>query len=151
MSREANRRLVERYYTAAQNGDRATLLELHADDVVINRVGRTPISGRTQGRERNFTVNMAKVFTALVPEESHLAVRWRIFAVDDDCVAGSMLSQALARNGKRYDQTHIQLFTIRDGKIAEIHEAFDTALVESALFENELQRPETPIDNPYDI
>lgn len=151
MSRDDNRRLIERYYTAAQEGDRDTLFDLHAEDVVINRVGRTPISGRTESRDRNFSHNMRAVFNALLPEETHLAVQWRIFAVDDGCVAGSMISRCLARNGRRYDQTHIQLFTIREGKIAEVHEAFDTALVESALFNNDLERPEVDIANPYAI
>jgi ketosteroid isomerase-like protein len=146
-----NRRLIETYYTAAQAGDVETLRELHAEDVVINRVGRTPLSGRTEGRERNFGENMRWVREALEPEQTQLACEWRIFAVDETCVAGSMLSRALGKNGRRYDQTHIQLFTIRDGKIAEVHEAFDTALVESVIFDNQLEREEQDPECPFSL
>lgn len=142
MSAADNRRLIERYYAALKMGDFAAVHEMCAKDIVVNRVGRTPVSGRTEGRERNFGENMRWVRQALVPEHTEIAYEWQIFAVDDECVAGSMFTRGLGKNGLPYDQTHIQIFTIRGGQIVGVHEAFDTVLVESVIFSNELERPE---------
>ncbi|NIV22945.1 MAG: hypothetical protein GWN51_04690, partial [Gemmatimonadetes bacterium] len=55
------------------------------------------------------------------------------------------------RNGQSYEQTYCEIFTIRDGKIAEMHNFFDTVLVEQCLFDNPLERPETPLPDPFRI
>ena len=54
-------------------------------------------------------------------------------------------------NGGRYDQTYCEIFTIRDGLIIEMHNFFDTVLVEDALFSNRLENIEAPISHPFQI
>ena len=46
---------------------------------------------------------------------------------------------ATSKNGTSYDNNYCHLFTIRDGKITELWELLDTALVEEAIFDNPLK------------
>jgi hypothetical protein len=55
---------------------------------------------------------------------------------DDSCVVGIMRGGGMGTNGHEYLQTYCQILTIRDGLIVELHEFFDTALVELALNDN---------------
>lgn len=145
-----NRKLMEKWYTALSQGDFRAMIELHPDDVVFNLIGNTPVSGRYVGKKLVFqTVLAEKVVAALKPESVKFGKRWRIMAADDNCVVGLMQGGGIGKNGEAYDQTYCQIFTIRDGLIAEIHEFFDTVLVEKALFSNNLERPEAAPENPF--
>jgi uncharacterized protein len=66
-------------------------------------------------------------------------------------VVGIMHGGGVAKNGIDYDQTYCQIFTIREGKISELHEFFDTVLAEAALFDNKLERPEREPELPFEF
>lgn len=136
-SREANIALATRYYEALAAGDFEALANLHADDVVFNLVGSTPVSGRWEGKAECFGPLVADaVVGKLVPETVQFSRKWSIMCADEDRVVGIMYGGGDATNGQEYLQTYRQIMTIRDGKIAELHEFFDTALVELALNDN---------------
>ena len=52
---------------------------------------------------------------------------------DPERVIAEYTSEATMRNGKPYNNTYLSLFTIRDGKIVEIREFFDAAVLLTAL------------------
>ena len=54
-------------------------------------------------------------------------------------------------DGHNHEQTYCEIFTIRDGKIVEMHNFFDTVLVEQCLFDNPLTRPEASLADPLQI
>ena len=152
MSTEDNRRLIERWYEALAAGDFQTIFDMHHDDVVYNMVGNTPVSGRIYGKNACCNGMIAqKLLDKLVPGEVRFAKRWKIVAAEGDRVVGLMQGGGPTRNGQSYEQTYCEIFTIRDGKIAEMHNFFDTVLVETCLFDNPQQRPETPVDDPFQI
>jgi ketosteroid isomerase-like protein len=135
--REANIALAKRYYEALAAGDFDALAALHADDVVFNLVGSTPVSGRWESKAECFGPLVADgVIGKLVPETIRFSRQWRIMCADENCVVGLMRGGGMATNGHEYLQTYCQVMTIRDGLIAELHEFFDTALVELALNDN---------------
>lgn len=144
-----NRKLIERYYEALSAGDFETLASLHTDDVVFNLVGNTPVSGRSIGKDVCFGEVVAQVVDSLEPETIKFGVKWRIMAADDNCVVGIMQGGGKAKNGEEYAQTYCQVFSIEDDKIFELHEFFDTVMVEKALFGNHLQKPEIELKNPF--
>mgnify|MGYP000102824338 CR=1 FL=1 len=76
------------------------------------------------------------VIGKLVPETIRFSREWRIMSADEKCVVGLMRGGGTATNGHDYTQTYCQIMTIRDGLIVELHEFFDTALVELALNDN---------------
>jgi ketosteroid isomerase-like protein len=152
VSTEDNRRLIERWYEALAAGDFQTIFDMHHDDVVYNMVGNTPVSGRIYGKDACCNGMIAqKLLDKLVPDEVRFAKRWKIVAAEGDRVVGLMQGGGPTRNGQSYEQTYCEIFTIRDGKIAEMHNFFDTVLVEQCLFDNPLERPETPLPDPFRI
>jgi hypothetical protein len=135
--RNANIALVTRYYEALAVGDFDLLAALHTDDVVFNLVGTTPVSGRWVGKAECFGPVVADgVIGKLVADTIRFSRQWRIMCADDSCVVGIMRGGGMGTNGHEYLQTYCQILTIRDGLIAELHEFFDTALVELALNDN---------------
>ena len=152
MSAEANRQLITRWYEALAAGDFDTIFAMHHDDVVYNMIGNTPVSGRLHGKEACCNSMIAqKLLEKLVPGEFQFAKRWTIVAAEGNRVVGLMQGGGPTRNGGNYEQTYCEIFTIRDGKIIEMHNFFDTVLVESALFDNPLTRPEAPAADPFQV
>jgi ketosteroid isomerase-like protein len=153
-SRAANIALIERYYAALAGGDFTTLADLHSDDVVFNMLGATPVSGRWEGKEQCFGPLVADaVLGKLVPGEFSFAKKWRIMSADNRCVAAIMQGGGPGLNGEHYNQTYAQFFTIaeRGGelRIVELHEFYDTALVERVLNDNPTAKPPAPAACPF--
>lgn len=144
--REANIALATRYYEALAAGDFALLAALHSDDVVFNLVGTTPVSGRWVGKAECFGPVVADgVIGKLVADTIRFSRQWRIMCADEERVVGLMRGGGMGTNGHEYLQTYCQILTIRDGLIVELHEFFDTALVELALNDNPtLKGPSVP-------
>ena len=135
--RAANIAVATRFYEALAAGDFDALAALHSDDIIFNLVGTTPVSGRWEGKAVCFGPIVADgVIGKLVPETIRFSHEWRIMSADENCVVGLMRGGGTATNGHDYTQTYCQIMTIRDGLIVELHEFFDTALVELALNDN---------------
>lgn len=135
--RAANIAVATAFYEALAAGDFDALAALHSDDIVFNLVGTTPVSGRWEGKAMCFGPIVADgVIGKLVPETIRFSRQWRIMSADENCVVGLMRGGGTATNGHDYTQTYCQIMTIRDGLIVELHEFFDTALVELALNDN---------------
>jgi ketosteroid isomerase-like protein len=149
MGSKANRQLIERYYDALTSGDHKTFAALHSEDAKFNLIGKTPVSGHFRGRD-NFLKNVAaRVSRSLVPGHYKFAEKWRIMAADENCVVAIMQGGGKAKNGLWYHQTYCQVFTIENNMIIEVHEFFDTALAEAALFDNHLQNPQLEPEAPF--
>jgi ketosteroid isomerase-like protein len=149
---QENRALIESWYHALEDMDFQALEDLHAEDVIYNIVGTTPVSGRWVGKEECFAeVINNRLMAALVPEKARFGKKWRIMCADDDCVVGLMQGGGPTIDGELYEQTYCEIFTIRDGKIAELHEFLDTVLVERCLNDNRLEKPETPQQRPFEF
>lgn len=135
--RAANIAVATRFYEALAAGDFDALAALHSDDIVFNLVGTTPVSGRWEGKAVCFGPIVADgVIGKLRPETIHFSRQWLIMCADEERVVGLMRGGGIATNGHEYLQTYCQIMTIRDGLIVELHEFFDTALVELALNDN---------------
>lgn len=148
--RDENIALAERYYQALADGDFEALADLHADDVAFNLVGSTPVSGRWEGKAECFGPLVAdNVVGKLVPETVQFSRKWAIMCADEDRVVGMMYGGGMGTNGHEYLQTYCQIMTIRDGKIAELHEFFDTALVELALNDNPTAKGPSEVSRPF--
>ena len=139
-----SRKVVEAFYASLAALDVPGVTNAFAEDVVVEVLGRTPISGRHVGRDAFVANAMGPVFAALDMEQAHFATTWEIFAAEGDRVAARMTAEAATKSGKRYDGTYCHLFRIDNGQIAELYEYLDTVLVEDAICDNALARPEVP-------
>lgn len=150
--RDANIALAMRYYEALAAGDFQALADLHSDDVVFNLLGTTPVSGRWEGKAECFGPLVADgVVGKLVPETVQFSRKWRIMCADEDRVVGLMYGGGMGTNGHEYLQTYCQIMTIQDGKIVELHEFFDTALVELALNDNPTAKGPSEVIRPFEF
>ncbi|MEP3052232.1 MAG: nuclear transport factor 2 family protein [Erythrobacter sp.] len=148
--RAANIAIAESFYRALEDGDFEALANLHSDDVVFNLVGSTPVSGRWVGKAECFGPLVAdRVVGKLVPETIQFSREWRIMCADENRVVGLMRGGGMGRNGHDYQQTYCQIMTIKDGAITELHELFDTALVELVLNDNPTANGPTEPEQPF--
>ncbi|MEJ6595816.1 nuclear transport factor 2 family protein [Parasphingorhabdus sp.] len=151
MTRQENIDLLEHYFTLMQQGEWAAVEDMYHDDIVIHMLGTTPASGRMDGKAMVTDDLIAeKVHGALVPETIKFARNWKIMCADDERVVAIMEGGGEAKSGVTYDQTYCEIFRFKDGKVIEMHAFFDTALAESALFDNALARPRNPSDAKMD-
>ncbi len=148
--RAANIAIGEAFYRALEAGDFEALADLHHDDVVFNLLGSTPVSGRWEGKEECFGPLVADMVVGkLDPETIRFSREWRIMCADEERVVGLMRGGGMGKNGHEYIQTYCQIMTIKDGKIIETHELFDTALVELALNDNPTAKGPTEVAKPF--
>ena len=148
--RDANIAIGEAFYRALENGDFDALAALHSDDVVFNLVGSTPVSGRWEGKAECFGPLVADMVVGkLEPETIQFSREWRIMCADESRVVGLMKGGGKAKNGHEYIQTYCQIMTIKDGLITEMHELFDTALVELCLNDNPTGKGPSEVAKPF--
>ena len=151
-TRESNIAVGEAFYRALEDGDFEALADLHHDDVRFNLLGSTPVSGRWEGKEECFGPLVADMVVGkLVPETIQFSRKWRIMCADENRVVGLMYGGGMGKNGHEYLQTYCQIMTIKDGKIAELHELFDTALVELVLNDNPTVNGPSDVAKPFDF
>lgn len=153
-SRADNIALIEEYYACLNGGDFEALAALHSDDVAFNMLGSTPVSGRWEGKAECFGPLVADLVVGkLVSDKHQFGKKWRIMSADDNCVVGIMQGGGPGLNGEQYDQTYCQVFSIgeRAGKarIVELHEFYDTALVELVLNDNPTEKGVTEVQREF--
>lgn len=141
MSREANIRLLDRYFRAMAAGDWRTVEDMYHDNIVIHMAGSTPASGKIEGKAAVTTGLIAQqVHAALDPRKMQFAKRWKIMCADDERVVAIMEGGGPTLTGDNYEQTYCEIFRFEDDKVIEMHAFFDTALAERALFGNPLTK-----------
>lgn len=121
---------------------------LHHPDVVYNISGSTIISGRYDSFNALKEV-LPTVFQALDFERFQFAAKWRVMNDGPDGATAIIEAKGIARNEQRYDQRYVHIFSFREGKIASVHEFFDTQLANDALgFSG---KPRFKTDGPFEF
>lgn len=128
----ASGEIVEAFYTALAELDLERFEALHHPDVVYNVSGDTVISGRYDSFAA-LKAALPLIFDALDFARFRFASKWQIMNEGPDGITAIMEAEGFALNGQRYDQRYVHIFTFRDGKIASVHEFFDTQLANDSL------------------
>tara|TARA_B100000700_G_scaffold259938_1_gene295099 strand:- start:7111 stop:7524 length:414 start_codon:yes stop_codon:yes gene_type:complete len=134
----SNRDIILNFYKSLENSDFETLNQLWHNDVTLSLIGTTPVSGDFRGKETAINLIENGVLAKLKFDTVSFANKWDIVAVDDNIVVGTMTLKGQSIYNKDYNQIYCQIFTIKDYKIYRLHEFFDTALVESSLYNKDL-------------
>ena len=130
MNEQANTQLIQQAYEAFGRGDVLAVLSMLTDDVDWYTPGSSdiPYAGRRRGRD-----GAAKFFRLLSEADETLAFDPREFFANGDKVVVLVSYQGRARaTGKMIEQEWIQVFTVRNGKIASFREFYDTAAIAAA-------------------
>lgn len=130
MSAAENKRLIEEAYAALAYGDTQPIGDLFADDVSWDMIGTTAWSGRYEGKE----AIREKLFRPLFAQfGDRYTNRARRIIADGDLVVVECRGRVTTKAGKPYNNAYCMIYRMRGGKIAEITEYLDTALVNDVL------------------
>ena len=123
--------VVKDVYAAFGRGDVPGVLDLLTPDVVwevVGRKGEYPMYGRRHGLEgaREFfdTLGATEDLTKFEPQSFH--------ASGDMVFVQGRIAGSVRRTGRNVETDWLQIFTVRDGRVAAFKEFYDTAQVTEA-------------------
>ena len=121
-----NKQIVIDFYEAGARGDMDACFALLADDVTWTNIGSTKFSGTFTGKQALLNDLLGPLFGQL---KAGIASKIERLTGEDDIVVAQTSGTAETVDGKPYNNSYCQVIRIEDGKIAEVKEYFDTALV----------------------
>ncbi|MDJ0813044.1 MAG: nuclear transport factor 2 family protein [Woeseiaceae bacterium] len=125
-----NKQVVIDFYEAGARGDIDTCFSLVADDVIWTNIGSTRFSGSFTGKQALVEGLLGPLFGQL---KAGIASSIEALIAEDDMVVALTLGQAETHDGTPYNNTYCQVLRIADGKIAEVREYMDTALIDAVF------------------
>jgi len=127
----SNRDIVQSWFDLIAKGNAQAAFALFTEDVTYNLKGTTPVSGVYKGMraivEDFFTPWRKQIVGDIVLTVDELIG-------DGDRVVALARGQAKTIHGVPYDNDYAFVFRLRDGKISEVIEYLDTAMVETAAY-----------------
>jgi ketosteroid isomerase-like protein len=130
MSAAANKKLVQQVYTDSANRSGTTFVDNLAEDATWIVTGQYSWSHEFRGRDaiNNGLMGHFRSFFAVRPRT--LAFN---FIAEGDYVVVEARGDNVTKSGERYDNHYCMVWRIENGKIKEIKEYCDSALVERVL------------------
>lgn len=130
MSAEANRKLVQQVYADSADRSGTTFADHVADDANWIVTGQYSWSHEFKGREaiQNGLMRHFRSFFAVRPR----TVAFN-FIAEGDYVVVEARGDNVTKTGLRYDNQYCMVWRIENGRIKEIREYCDSALVERVL------------------
>jgi len=108
--------VIRRYLAAMERGDRDAALGFYADDVVMHVPGRSAYAGERRGRD----AVLAYLRAALTRAEEGVDVELIDMLTGDGDRVALLLRERLRGAGSELVLHRANVYTVRDGKIAEI-------------------------------
>ncbi len=129
----ANVTLVQQVMANVATPDPAFWNSVLADDLDYWMIGSTPFSGRRQGKQAFLELygEVASHLDGMIPLEIDK------IRASGDWVFVEMHGEAVAKNGKPYANTYLQVIRVRDRKITDFTEYLDTQLIMDTFFSGE--------------
>ena len=125
-----NKQIVREFFEAGNRGEMERCIELLADDISWTDIGTTRFSGTYVGKEELSANLLEPLFGQL---------KAGIYSTIENIVAEGQVVVVQSRgkaetvDGKPYNNTYCHIIRVREGKIYEVTEYFDTALT-NAVF-----------------
>ena len=127
---ESNRSIITGVMDALSRGDRQPFGDAMADDFTWHMIGTTPWSGTFAGKADVRERIIRPLFAQFATRYTNTPIR---ILADGDFVVVECRGNVITKTGKPYCNTYCYVIRMRDGKMVELTEYFDTALVSSAL------------------
>jgi ketosteroid isomerase-like protein len=131
MSSADNKKLVQQVYADSANRSGTTFLDNLAEDVTWIVTGQYSWSHEFKGRDAINNSLMGHLRSLLAAARPR-TVAFN-FIAEGDYVVVEARGDNVTKSGERYDNQYCMVWRIEDGKIKEIKEYCDSALVERVL------------------
>ena len=125
-----NKQVVIDFYEAGARGDMDACFALIADDITWRNIGSTKFSGTFEGKQALMENLLGPLFGQL---KAGIASTIDGLIAEGDMVVALTQGQAETHDGTPYNNTYCQVIRIADGKIAEVTEYMDTALIDAVF------------------
>ena len=125
-----NKQVVLDFYEAGARGDMDSCFALLADDISWINIGSTKFSGKYAGKQALMENLLGPLFGQL---KAGISSKIEQLVAEGDKVVAQTSGFAETIDGKPYNNTYCQVMRIRDGRIAEVVEYMDTALIDSVF------------------
>jgi ketosteroid isomerase-like protein len=125
---EANKRIARDFMDALSSGNPQRILACYTDDATVWTAGALPFSGLHTNED---VVGLCEGLLGAFPEGLQFSVR--DMTAEGERVAIEAEGLGTHASGKVYHQHYHFLLVIRDGKVAEMKEYFDTELARAVL------------------
>lgn len=126
----ANKALLQWVFADLAAGNGRPFVEMLADDVVWHVEGSTTWSRSYRGKAE-VKSRLLRPLSEVLAGPNPLTVLRMI--AEDDCVAVQARGNARTKAGAAYCNSYCMIFRLTDGRVVEITEYADTALIERAL------------------
>lgn len=126
----ANKKLIEQVFADAASRSGTTFFDAATDDVRWIVTGQYSWSHTFAGREQVFNGLLGHLRSLLQDRTRTVA---RNIIAEGDVVVVEAKGDNVTKGGVRYDNDYCLIFRLRDGRIAEVKEYCDSALVERVL------------------
>ncbi len=126
----ANKALLHWVFADLASGNGRPFIEMLAEDVVWHVEGSTPWSRSYRGKAAVKSDLLKPLFEVLAGSNPLTVAR---MIAEDDCVVVQARGQARTRAGADYCNSYCMIFRLNDGRVVEIVEYADTALIERVL------------------
>jgi ketosteroid isomerase-like protein len=130
MSAEANKKLVQQVYTDSANRSGTTFVDNLADDARWIVTGQNSWSHEFKGKDAIVNDLLGQVRSRLGDRPRTVAFN---FIAEGDTVVVEARGDNVTKAGLRYDNEYCVVWRIENGKIKQIKEYCDSALVERVL------------------
>jgi uncharacterized protein (TIGR02246 family) len=130
MSAIDNRKLMQEIFAGLADRNGALFTESMADDFRWINIGSNKWSGTFEGKEAVLRDLLGPLRAKLMARSRTVAHR---FFADGDYVIVEARGDNVTKEGKPYNNEYCFVFRLSDGKIREVKEYADTALVEAVL------------------
>ena len=130
MSAAANKELMQEIYDELSKGNRMPFRNALAEDFRWIMKGKTAWSRTYEGRDAVRNELLAPLFAQF--EEGYCNKPIRLIA-EDDLVVVECDGSVMTKSGKPYNNQYCLIFRLENGKIKEMTEYLDTALVNDVL------------------
>jgi len=130
MAAEENKKLMEQIFAGLSNGDSRLLVESMADDFCWTVSGSTKWSKTYEGKQ----AVLSELFAALRPRiTGRMRTTGLRFIAENDYVVVEARGNNITTDGKAYNNSYCFVFRLAAGRLKEVTEYMDTALVEAVL------------------
>ncbi|MFX0576089.1 nuclear transport factor 2 family protein [Nocardia nepalensis] len=129
MSATENRKLVEQIFDQMSRGNTRAMAEAMADDFRWIFPGNWSWSRTWEPK----TVVLNELLRPLMAQFTEYRSAADFIIAEDDRVVAQVRGHGMTTDGEPYEQTYCFIFRVADGRLTEVIEHCDTALVERVL------------------
>lgn len=130
MSASENKQLLQHVFAEMSNGNTKPFGEILADDLRWTIIGTTKYSKTYEGKQAVYKELLEPLFFQFANQYENHAQR---FIAEDDFVVVQSRGRVTTKAGKEYNNEYCYVFRLEGGKVTELTEYCDTAMIDRTL------------------